>query len=144
MKKSMKNIIAVVLMVPIMAFGVSVLLPAVNTDAISCTSEQIAKGVPVECKGLAGGAQDSNTAGGKTELFGNNGVVTTVINVALYIIGSLSVIMLIIGGIRYTMSGGNDKSVAAAKSTILYAIIGVVIALLAYAIVNFVISTFTV
>jgi hypothetical protein len=51
--------------------------------------------------------------------------------------------MLIIGGVRYTMSGGNDKSVAAAKNTILYAVIGVVVALLAYAIVNFVLTTFT-
>jgi hypothetical protein len=51
--------------------------------------------------------------------------------------------MLIVGGIRYTMSAGNEKSVGAAKNTILYAIIGVVVAVLAYAIVNFVIGAFT-
>ena len=78
-----------------------------------------------------------------TELFGENGVLTIVINFALYFIGAISVLMLIIGGVRYTISGGNDKAVAAAKNTILYAVIGVVVALLAYAIVNFVLGTFT-
>ena len=50
--------------------------------------------------------------------------------------------MLIIGGFRYVLSNGNEKSVTAAKDTILYAIIGVVIALLAFAIINFVLGTF--
>jgi len=84
----------------------------------------------------------SNKAGGTTDLFGSEGVLTTVINVALYFIGGISVLMLIIGGVRYTMSAGNEKAVTAAKSTILYAVIGVIIALLAYAIVNFVLGTF--
>jgi hypothetical protein len=58
----------------------------------------------------------------------------------LYIIGAVSVIMLIYGGIRYTTSGGNANSVTAAKNTILYAIIGLVVAIFAYAIVNWVLD----
>ena len=48
--------------------------------------------------------------------------------------------MLIIGGIRYVISGGDSKKVTDAKNTIMYAIIGLIIAILAYAIVNFVIT----
>ena len=60
----------------------------------------------------------------------------------LFIIGAISVIMLIIGGIRYTTSQGDQGAVQSAKNTILYAIVGIVVALLAYAAVNFVISSF--
>ena len=48
--------------------------------------------------------------------------------------------MLIFGGIRYVVSGGDSKKVTDAKNTIMYAIIGLIIAILSYAIVNFVIS----
>lgn len=69
-------------------------------------------------------------------------VVKTIVNVLLYVIGVIAVVVIIIGGIRYTTSGGNAASVSAAKNTILYAVIGLVVALLAYAIVNFVIGVF--
>lgn len=78
-----------------------------------------------------------------SELLGNGGVVTTVINTLLFVVGFLSVVMLIIGGIRYVISGGNSTAVTAAKNTILYAIVGLIIALFAYAIVNFVIGSLT-
>ena len=54
--------------------------------------------------------------------------------------GIIAVIMLIIGGIRYVTSGGDAKKVTDAKNTVLYAIIGLIISFLAFAIVNFVIS----
>ena len=53
----------------------------------------------------------------------------------------MSVIMLIIGGIRYVVSGGDSKKVTDAKNTVLYAIIGLVICFFSYAIVNFVITS---
>ena len=49
--------------------------------------------------------------------------------------------MIIVGGLRYVVSGGNTASVTAAKNTILYAIVGIVVALLAYAIINFVLGS---
>lgn len=76
-----------------------------------------------------------------SELFGGStSIFTRIVNVLLFLIGVLSVIMLIYGGIRYTTSGGNSANVTAAKNTILYAIIGLVVAFLAYAVVNFVLS----
>lgn len=61
----------------------------------------------------------------------------------LFIVGFLSVIMLIFGGLRYIISGGNSAAVTSAKNTILYAIVGLIIAIFAYAIVNFVIGSVT-
>ena len=62
-------------------------------------------------------------------------------NTILYAVGIISVIMLIYGGLRYVISGGDSKKVTDAKNTIMYAIIGLIIAILSYAIVNFVINS---
>lgn len=65
-------------------------------------------------------------------------MIKKVVNLLLWAIGIISVIMIIIGGIRYATSNGDSNQVTAAKNTIMYAVIGLVIAIFAYAIVNFV------
>lgn len=75
-----------------------------------------------------------------TELFGSSGVITSLTNILLFIVGALSVIMIIVGGLRYVISGGNSTAVSTAKNTILYAIVGLIIAFLAFAAVNFVLG----
>jgi ABC-type Fe3+ transport system permease subunit len=89
---------------------------------------------------IQSGVQSARGDGQPGTLFGAGGIFTTIVNILLFIIGALSVIMLIIGGIRYTVSGGNQSAITAAKNTIMYAIVGIIIAVLAYAIVNFVLS----
>ena len=82
--------------------------------------------------------------GGKdqpADLFGDAGIFTRVSNIMLFLVGAIAVIMIIFGGIRYVVSGGNSSQVQGAKNTIMYALVGVVVALLAYAAVNFVINT---
>jgi len=93
--------------------------------------------------GIQGGAESARGDDQTTELFGQTGIFRTITNVLLFILGAISVIMIIIGGLRYVVSGGNATAVTAAKNTILYAIVGVIVALLAYAIVNFVLDSFT-
>jgi len=66
--------------------------------------------------------------------------VKNIINGVLYVVGILAVVMVIIGGVQYTTSGGDSAAVTKAKNTILYGIVGLVIAILAYAIVNFVVG----
>ena len=68
--------------------------------------------------------------------------VGRVTNILLYIVGVAAVIMLVVGGLRYVLSGGDSKDTQAAKDTILYAVVGIVVALLGYAIVNFVLAQF--
>lgn len=89
------------------------------------------------------GADCAAGDGQSTDLFGASGIFRTITNVLLFLIGAVAVIMLIIGGIRYTISGGDSTAVTAAKNTILYSIVGIIVALLAYAIVNFVLDSFT-
>jgi hypothetical protein len=68
--------------------------------------------------------------------------ITNTVNTLLFIVGVASVIMIIVGGLRYIFSGGDPKNTSAAKDTILYAVIGIVVAILAYAIVNFILGQF--
>ena len=89
---------------------------------------------------LQEGAEAARCDGCPADLFGDAGVFKQVTNTILYIVGIIAVIMLIIGGIRYVISGGDAKKVTDAKNTVLYAIIGLIIAFLAFAIVNFVIT----
>lgn len=86
------------------------------------------------------GAEAARAEGMPTELIGDNGVFTRITNTVLLIIGLVSVVMLLYGGLRYIISGGDSKKVTEAKNTVLYAIIGLIIAILAYAIVNFVLN----
>jgi hypothetical protein len=68
--------------------------------------------------------------------------VKTIVNILLYILGAIAVVMIVVGGIRYTTSGGDSSAITGAKNTILYSVIGLVVAILAYSIVNFVLSQF--
>lgn len=67
-------------------------------------------------------------------------LIKNILNILFFIIGIAAVIVLIIGGLRYVFSSGDEKGVTAAKNTILYAIVGLVVAVLAFSIVNFVLG----
>ena len=125
MIKKIKNIFASVLALGLIAgAGLAVTVP-VQVSAGSGVQDQIQDGV------------DAVDPGGSGDL---EGLITTIINVLLFLIGVLSVIMIIYGGFRFVTSGGSAESVKSAKNTILYSIVGLVVAILAFAIVNFVIK----
>ena len=65
-------------------------------------------------------------------------VIKTIIRYLLIISGIVSVVMVIIGGLKYSTSNGDSSKLSSAKNTILYAIIGVIISALAYGIVDYV------
>lgn len=130
MKTSLKNIFTSVLALPLMVAGVVSFLPAATTQAQSDIN-------------ITNGPEASKGENTPEDLVGEDGVFKTITNVLLFLIGAISVIMLIIGGIRYTTSGGNSTAVQGAKNTILYSIVGIIVAILAYAVVNFVVGAFT-
>jgi quinol-cytochrome oxidoreductase complex cytochrome b subunit len=66
----------------------------------------------------------------------------SVVNTLIYAVGIISTIMIVVSGIRYMTSAGDAAKITGAKNGIFYAVIGLVIAILAYAIVNFVIGSF--
>ena len=68
----------------------------------------------------------------------NSDTVRTIINIVLGIAGALALLMLVISGIRYILSSGDPNNIAKAKDGIIYALIGLLVALVAEAIVSFV------
>lgn len=70
-------------------------------------------------------------------------IIRTVINVFSLVVGVVSVIMIIVGGLKYITSGGDSGNVTSAKNTILYALIGLVIVAMAQVIVRFVLARAT-
>lgn len=89
---------------------------------------------------LCQGATGTNTCTKAGEQNNLKVVITNVVNILLFIVGAVSVIMIVVGGLRYVTSGGDNSAVSGAKNTILYAVVGVVVAFMAYAIVNFVVN----
>lgn len=119
--KKMKLILAGLLLVPFVALA---------TTPVSAQSD-------FNLRSGASSAQGKGTAG---EITDPSSTVTNVVNIILWFVGILSVIMIIFGGIKYATSAGDSGKVTSAKNTIMYAVIGLIVAIFAYAIVNFVIS----
>ncbi|OGE85542.1 MAG: hypothetical protein A3J48_00300 [Candidatus Doudnabacteria bacterium RIFCSPHIGHO2_02_FULL_46_11] len=63
-------------------------------------------------------------------------LVARILNIALLFVGLIALVFIVIGGYRYIMAGGNEESVGKAKQTIMNAVIGLIIVILAFAIVN--------
>ena len=69
-----------------------------------------------------------------------NGLLTTIINIFSAVVGVIAVLMIIVGGLRYITSGGDSGKVSGAKTTIIYALVGLVVVALAQLIVHFVLA----
>lgn len=75
------------------------------------------------------------------QIYGEDSLVAGVLRIFGIVAGVGAVIMIMIGGLKYITAGGDTARVSSAKNTILYAIIGLVIAVLAQVIIVFVINT---
>ncbi len=69
-------------------------------------------------------------------------LIGNLVNGLLFVVGVLSVVMIIVAGVMYTTSTGDSGKVSRAKNTLTYAIVGLVVAFLAYAMVNWVFNLF--
>ena len=116
-------------MAAFLVLGIGVLfVPAADTFAVNVIADQCAvDSTPAICKDAGKGPGD---------------LIATIVNILLFLIGTISVIMIIIGGILYATSAGDSGNVTKAKNTIMYAVVGLVVAFLAYAIVNWVVLRF--
>lgn len=88
-------------------------------------------------EGVKGSGEKSVDPGAETDLMAG---IKLVINAVFAIIGVIAVVMIILGGISYATSQGDPAKVKKGKETILYGVIGLIISLLAFAIVNFVLG----
>ena len=116
------------LLVGLLVLGVAAVFVPVDASAVNVIAEQCTDNPSAAI------CADQNT--------GASDLIANIVNVLLFVIGSISVIMIIIGGLLYATSSGDSGQVTKAKNTIMYAVIGLVVAFFAYAIVNFVIERF--
>ncbi len=72
-----------------------------------------------------------------------NSTIGNGIQLVLGVVGAVALIVIVMAGMQYVLSQGNPQSTAKAKDTILYAIVGLVICMLGYAIVGFVVNNVT-
>ena len=91
-----------------------------------------------------GNGHESGSAGCQAKntnpLTGSNGALTKVSDVLAFVAGMIAVIFIIIGGIKYITSAGDSANITSAKNTIIYASIGLVVVVLARAIISFVVN----
>lgn len=64
-------------------------------------------------------------------------LINNVMGILFFVVGVASVIVIVVAGLMYVVSAGNEKTTKQAKDAILYAAIGIVVSLSAYAITNF-------
>lgn len=92
------------------------------------------------CEAIGSGADcDSN----KTDSADINSTIGLVINILSMVVGVVAVIMIIISGFKYVTAAGDSNKVGNAKSTLVYALIGLVVVALAQLMVRFVLSRVT-
>jgi CDP-diglyceride synthetase len=70
----------------------------------------------------------------------NSSTIKTILGIVFGIVGALALLMLVVSGLRYVISGGDPNRISKAKDGIIFALIGLLIALTAEAIVAFVVN----
>jgi hypothetical protein len=123
-----------------LGFGVASMASAVVVAAPAYAAQSNCTG-PNDADPLSAGAACSQANGTRDNLFAPNGIFVTVANTLIFLVGAIAVIFLIIGGLRYVVSQGDSKNIEAAKNTILYAIVGIIVAVISFALVQFVITS---
>lgn len=94
------------------------------------------------CKAAPQSATCKSIAQQKTEdrIVGPNGILTKIAQVIVFIAGAASVVVVTIAGAKYAFANGDSNSIASAKDTILYALIGLMVTIFSQLIVSFVLT----
>ncbi len=100
---------------------------------------------PNATTGEPGVTDTTNTAvcadtSGRNTITGSGGILMKAINLITFLTGVASIIIIILGGIKYVVSTGDPGKVASAKDTILYAVIGLVVSVSARGIILFIVN----
>jgi len=77
---------------------------------------------------------------GSEGLVGPNGILTQATQLIVYATGTISVLMIIYGALKFVVSGGDAAGIKTARDTIMYALIGLVVAMVAQGVVTFVLK----
>lgn len=97
----------------------------------------------IESGGKSSVCEDSKKgqdADGSNAIYGKDGILTKAITILNILIGVISVIMIIIGGFKFVTSGGDSNHINSARNTVIYALVGIVVAISGQLIVKFVLN----
>jgi hypothetical protein len=122
---------------------VAVCLFAVSTLAVPHASYALlegSKGAACDGANLSDTPTGCDSASSTANANKVNDILKTVLTILSLVVAIISVFMIIIGGIRFVTSQGDGSSTAAARNTIIYAVIGLVVAAIAQALVQFVVG----
>ncbi len=117
--------IKLILGVLLLFSAIAIPVAATHSQPVAAqAAEQINKGV--------------KQAGGDKNTKGLPGFIENITNLLLFLVGVIAVIAIVISGLRFVTANGNQDQVASARNGIIYAVVGIVVAMMAYAIVRFV------
>lgn len=121
----------------LMSLGLALVVVSQPVDALSHVAQ-------IDPFGPCAGVTDSsvcNAAGSGGRLFGPGSIWNNILNILTFVLGAIAVLMIIIGAFRYALSSGDQANITSAKNTIIYALVALIVAVMANAIVNFVLTT---
>ena len=143
----MKKVIAsaVMAVLTIIGMGMVTMISPAHAETIICPDGQPPK--KSTGKGYEDCQSDASGNGGQgltqTGIFANKDMMNTlntVLNVIVGLVGFVAVAVMILGGISFATSQGDTAKTARAKNMIIFGLVGLIVALLAFAIVNFVLT----
>lgn len=94
----------------------------------------------VDVFGGCDGATDTAVCKNSGDSIGT--IIKNGVNLLLYVLSAVAVVMIIVSGIYFTISSGDPAALTKAKSTLLYSVVGLLVAIMSFAIVNFVLTQF--
>lgn len=136
MQKFLKVFVATIALLGVF----TLFMPSVRADIDTLKPVCTDGGAAAQNSEFCRNAKEESTT--RTFVFGQNSVPYIILQTVVLVVGIASVITIIIGGIKYIVSGGDSAGIESAKNTVLYAVIGLVVALFAQVIIATVLSRF--
>lgn len=131
----LKNIILIIVGVfGLLGVGALQFAPAAQASSTDAAKKS-------SCEGIGGVFQSDGSC--KTDSPSLNNIIATIINILSTIIAIVAVIMIMVGGFKYVTANGDSGNLSSAKTTIVYAVVGLVIVAFAQFLVQFVITKTT-
>lgn len=126
------SVLGMIFLVPISAHAFDINNPTKNNPTPNGTSI---------CSGESTAYCGDTANNGQNDIYGPNGLISDAINIISVIAGIAAIIVIMIGGFRFVVSGGDSNSVSGARSMILYSLVGLVIIGAAQLIMRFIIGS---
>lgn len=124
-----KFLITITMFVTLLTPAVALAAPPPSTSPADSAKSQVCQGVSSNITG-----SDCNGATAQASL---EKIMATVLDILSWVAGIAAVIMVVIAGLKYITSGGDSSSISTAKTSLIYAIVGVIVVAIAQTIVRF-------